>query len=155
MAGTVQNSIVIERPIEEVFDFVTDPTTTSLWQPNLAQSEIITPGPMQVGTAIREVRRIGKAEKSAVWEVTEYEPPHKRAYVYTQSFGPITQSGITIFEATEKGTLVQFTAYVKTRFPLNLLMPLLVGLMRKQNEKNFALLKQLLESQAAKPVDVA
>jgi|SRR5215467_7087173 len=146
MAQTVQNSVFIYRPVEEVFAFVTDPATTPQWQANLVRSEILTPGPMGAGTRVLEVRSLGNTERQAEWEVTEYEPPLKRGYAYPKGFGPIKQKGVTLFELKDGGTLLRFTAWVEASFPLNLLLPFLVRLMRRQNDASFAKLKQLLES---------
>lgn len=146
MVQTVQNSVFINRSVDDVFAFVTDPTTTSQWQSNLVRSEILTPGPMGMGTRILEVRRLGNAERQAEWVVTAYEPSVKRGYAYHQGFGPIKQKGVTSFEPKDEGTLLHFTAWVQASFPLNLLLPLLMRLMRRQNDKSFTLLKQLLES---------
>src|SRR5438067_1729459 len=120
MVQTVQNSVFINRSVDDVFTFVTDPTTTMLWQANLVRSEILTPGPMGTGTRVLEVRRLGNAERQADWEVTEYEPAVKRGYVYPKGFGPIKQKGVTIFEPNNGGTLLRFTAWVQANFPLNL-----------------------------------
>ena len=155
MTQTIRNSIVINRPVDEVFAFVTDPATTPQWQANLVRSEILTPGPMRAGTQVLEVRRLGKSESQAVWEVTAYEPPARRGYVYPKGFGPIRQSGVTTFEPVEGGTLLRFTAHIEARFPLNLLLPLLAQLMRRQNDKSFAILKQLLETPATTSVKSA
>lgn len=145
MVQTVQNSVFIKRPVDEVFAFVTDPATTPQWQANLVRSEIVTPGPVGTGTHALEVRRLGKSERQAEWVVTEYEPPLKRGYIYPKGFGPIKQKGVTIFEPQDEGTLLRFTAWVEASFPLNLLLPLLTQLMRRQNDRSFAVLKQLLE----------
>lgn len=145
MVQTVQNSVFIKRPVDEVFAFVTDPATTPQWQANLVRSEILTTGPMATGTRVLEVRRLGSTERQAEWEVTEYEPTVKRGYVYPKGFGPIKQKGVTIFEPKDGGTFLRFTAWVEASFPLSLLLPFLVRLMRSQNDRSFAILKQLLE----------
>lgn len=67
MTYTLRNSVIINRPVNDVFGFVTDPTTTPQWQANLVRSDILTPGPMRVGTRVLEVRRLGKSEKQAEW----------------------------------------------------------------------------------------
>jgi len=145
MVQTVQNSVFIKRSVDDVFAFVTDPATTPQWQANLVRSEVVTPGPMGTGTGVLEARRLGKSERQAAWEVTEYEPPLKRGYVYPKGFGPIKQKGVTIFEPKDGGTLLRFTARVEASFPLNLFLPFLSRLMRRQNDRSFAALKQLLE----------
>jgi len=151
MTQTIQNSVFINRPVEEVFAFVTDPATTPQWQSNLVRSEVITPGHMRTGTRVLEVRRLGKSESQAEWEVTEYEPPVKRGYVYPKGFGPIKQRGVTSFEAHNGGTFLRFTAWIEANFPFNLLLPLLARLMSRQNDRSFVALKQLLESSKAAP----
>lgn len=155
MTQIIRNSVIITRSIDEVFDFVVDPTTTGRWQSNLVRSELLTPGSLSTGTQVREVRRIGKAEREAVWEVTELERPVKRGYIYSQGFGPIHQRGETTFEVTDKGTLMSFTAEIEAPFPLNLLLPVLARLMRLQNDKSFAVLKQVLETGRATSINDA
>jgi len=152
MTQAIQNSVFINRPVDEVFAFVTDPATTPQWQSNLVRSAVITPGPMRTGTQVLEVRRLGKSESQAEWEVTEYEPPVKRGYVYPKGFGPIKQRGVTIFEAYHGGTLLRFTAWIEATFPFNVLLPLLASLMSRQNDRSFAFLKQLFEEGKAAPV---
>jgi uncharacterized protein YndB with AHSA1/START domain len=143
----IQNSIDINRPVNEVFRFVTDPLTTHQWQKNIVQTEILTPTPQDVGTQVREVRRIGSSESSAIWEVTAYDPPVLQAYRYPHGFGPFQQHGQTTFAAIPGGTRLHFIAVIAARFPLNLLLPFLAKVMQQQNQKNFLALKQALEMQ--------
>jgi uncharacterized protein YndB with AHSA1/START domain len=149
MTNTIRNSVFINRPVNDVFDFVTDPTTTPQWQANLVRSEVLTAGPMRLGTRVLEVRRIGKSEMQAEWEVTAYEPPTRRGYVYPAGFGPIRQQGISTFEPAEGGTQLSFTAQIEASFPFNLLLPLLARVMQQQNDKSFAILKRVLETHPA------
>ena len=146
MTPIIRNRVIIHRPVNDVFAFVTDPTTTPQWQANLVRSEVLTPGPMRAGTRVLEVRRLGNAERQAEWEITDYEPPTRRGYVYPAGFGPIRQQGVSTFEPTEGGTLLSFTAFIEAPFPFNLLLPLLARLMQRQNDKSFATLKRVLET---------
>ena len=147
MTRTIENTVIINRPIDEVFAFVTDPATTPQWQANLVRSEILSDGLMGVGTRIKETRRLGKSENQAIWEITEYEVPTRRNYVYPQGFGPVRQRGGTTFELVEGGTRLHFTAFIDAAFPFNLLLPFLARVMRAQNDKSFAVLKQVLEAE--------
>jgi hypothetical protein len=52
-------SMHLNRPVEEVFAFLSDVSKQPSWQSDLIESEQLTGGPMCVGTHIREVRRIG------------------------------------------------------------------------------------------------
>jgi uncharacterized protein YndB with AHSA1/START domain len=149
MSSTINNTVVIHRPVEEVFAFVTDPSATPRWQPNLVRSELLTQGPLRSGSSVKEARRVGPWRSGAIWQVTEFDPPHRRGYTYPTGFGPIRQSGLTTFVPVGGGTRVEFTATLEAAGALRLLLPLLARLMAKQNDQNFTRLKQLLESGVA------
>jgi len=51
-----ERTVVIDRPIEEVFAFVTDQTNTPRWQAGLVELERTTPGPIGVGTKHKGAR---------------------------------------------------------------------------------------------------
>ena len=53
----IERSVVVDRPIGEVFEFVHDPTKDALWQATIVESQLLTEGPMRAGSQIREVRR--------------------------------------------------------------------------------------------------
>lgn len=56
----VSGEIRIERPVEEVFDFVADPRNEPIYNPRMLQSEKITDGPIGVGTRFRARARSGR-----------------------------------------------------------------------------------------------
>jgi hypothetical protein len=56
--ANVNGEILIERPVEEVFDFVADQRNEPIYNPRMQQSEKITDGPIGVGT--RFERRQGQ-----------------------------------------------------------------------------------------------
>ena len=57
----IERSIVIDRPVADVWDFVHDWTNDRLWQTTLRESEQLTDGPVGVGTRVREQRRAALA----------------------------------------------------------------------------------------------
>jgi hypothetical protein len=84
---TIERSIVIDRPVEEVWEFVHDTADNILWQTTLAESEKLTEGPMDVGTRVREVRHFLGLRIESTWEMTEYEP--NRTSAIRGASGPI------------------------------------------------------------------
>ena len=48
-------SEVINRPVEEVFAYISNPENDSLWQSDTAETEITSEGPIGVGTTYRDV----------------------------------------------------------------------------------------------------
>jgi uncharacterized protein YndB with AHSA1/START domain len=52
----IETSIVINRPIEDVFVYSTDPENTPKWQTGLLESRVTSAGPIGAGSTIRDVR---------------------------------------------------------------------------------------------------
>jgi uncharacterized protein YndB with AHSA1/START domain len=68
-------AVTIERPVEDVFAVLTDPTMSPKWSANAIKGELITDGPPGIGTRRRTVVKgpFGGTMES-VMEVTELEP---------------------------------------------------------------------------------
>ena len=76
----VENTITIERPIEEVFEYVSTPENDPTWVSASIRNQRTSPGPMRVGmTTEEDVKIFGRTSRDT-WEVTEYEPPTVIAY---------------------------------------------------------------------------
>ena len=71
---TVEESIVIERPLEDVFAYVSDQTNAPRWQPGLLEVRRTTDGPIGVGTRHSVVRKLGGRTVTLSNEYTRYEP---------------------------------------------------------------------------------
>jgi hypothetical protein len=52
---TVENAVEIARPLEDVFDYLTDITNEVAWNPRTRRVEKLTPGP--IGRGMRSGRR--------------------------------------------------------------------------------------------------
>jgi len=63
-------------PPEVVFDTMTDPEQFRHWMNNFVRAEVLTEGPIGVGSRIAETRKIGGREATEVFEITHYDPPH-------------------------------------------------------------------------------
>ena len=102
---TITSSIIVERPIDEVFTFITDARNNPLWQAASGLKEVRQEpdSPVGVGARITEVRQVmgQTAENSS--EVTEYEPHSRYARSQIGASGPITR-GEYSFEVVATGT---------------------------------------------------
>ena len=76
----VENTITIEQPIEEVFEYVSTPENDPTWVSASIRNQRTSPGPMRVGMTIEEDVKIFGRTSRDTWEVTEYEPPTLVAY---------------------------------------------------------------------------
>jgi hypothetical protein len=144
--ATITKSIVIKRPIEEVFDVATCLKRCVVWQASIVGSEKISEGPVGVGTRYRhQVKFLGiKSETHPV--VTVWEPPHRMAY--QDASGPSTFDVHFTCEPTPEG--VKFTVNVSGEpkgVLANLTEPLLVPLLERQFESDLQALKVLMENE--------
>jgi polyketide cyclase/dehydrase/lipid transport protein len=71
----IEGEIVIERPVEEVFDVVADERHEPRFNPRMVHAELISEGPIGPGTRFRtELKTIGRTMPMLV-EFTAYERP--------------------------------------------------------------------------------
>jgi uncharacterized protein YndB with AHSA1/START domain len=68
----------IARPAEDVFAYVTDPSTMPEWQKGCVRGHMDGPT-TRVGSKCTTVRRIGGREQEVTTEITEYDAPHRWA----------------------------------------------------------------------------
>lgn len=76
MAPITTTTTEIDRPPEDVFAYVTDPTRFVEWQRKVVGGHMDTDGPTAVGTKCLTTRRIGLATRSVTSEVTHISAPH-------------------------------------------------------------------------------
>jgi hypothetical protein len=78
-------TIRINRPIEEVFTFISDEAHTSNLASAVIDQKLLTPGPVRVGTTfMQHLKMLGKRFE-ATMEVIEYEPYRNFGYKTTSS----------------------------------------------------------------------
>ena len=142
----VETSVVVERPVEELFEVVTSPETYSLWMPGCLGARQTSEGPMGVGaTYIDGGQLLGRRiEETLV--VTAYEPDRKFGVKTTS--GPIRGEGEYTFEPVEGGTKVALDFEAELGGFFKLATPIVERALKRQGEGNLAGLKDLLEAQA-------
>ena len=140
----IERSIVIDRPVDEVWEFVHDSTKDALWQTTLVESEKLTEGPMRVGTQVREVRHFLGLRIELTWEVTEYEPTRKSAIRGVS--GPVPLTGGYRLEPHAGGTRFTVTGELDAHGLFKLAEPVFARITRRELEANLGHLKDLLET---------
>ncbi len=75
----IVSSIEIDRPPDEVFSYVTDPSRFAEWQHDVVRVRIEGARPPGVGSRFTTTRRIGGAERTMTQEITELSPPRSWA----------------------------------------------------------------------------
>lgn len=143
----VERSIVVERPIERVFAFMTDMHKVKLWLPidNIRQTSS---GPMRVGsTFVQDAQFMGQRFQ-ATSEVTRYEPPRVFGLKIQ---GPLSLTIINSMycEPTNTGgTRLRMVGEADMGPATRLMGPLSTSFITKQLDTQINLLKHALETQA-------
>ena len=137
-------TVQVNRPVAEVFAYVTDPANLGEWQ-NLVSVTKETEGPVGPGTRFREVRRapFGRTTEAIV-EVSAYEA-NRRFHLRIVS-GPLPIDGRNEFTAVDGATRIEFVAEGELRGALRLAAPVLGRLLRRQFDGDYTRLKDALES---------
>jgi uncharacterized protein YndB with AHSA1/START domain len=73
----ISGEVTIARPVEMVFDFVADERNEPKYNPDLLRSEMVTDGPIGVGTKFTAVHEARCRPIEMTIEVTEYDRPRR------------------------------------------------------------------------------
>jgi uncharacterized protein YndB with AHSA1/START domain len=138
----------IDRPVGDVFAYVTDPAKLPTWQTNTVSVTQEDAGPLRVGTRLREVHRApGGRELASLVEVAELDPD--RAFALRMLEGPLPIDARIALEPTPGGTRMAFTAHGRPSGPMRLAEPLLRVAVKRQFAAHCAALKRVMEDQAS------
>jgi uncharacterized protein YndB with AHSA1/START domain len=77
MAGRFEGTTVIDRPIEEVFAFLSDGTNDPKFSPRVLEISKTTDGPTGVGTIYKSTVKDAGVKTQREFKITEFEPPTK------------------------------------------------------------------------------
>jgi uncharacterized protein YndB with AHSA1/START domain len=136
--------ITINRPVETVFAFVSDPSAYPQWQPAVVENRQTSTGPIGVGTTGVNVRQVLGQRIESTWQVTSYTP--NEGFGLKSTSGPVAYELTNSFQAVDGSTRlgVHFQGDPKGFFKVA--EPLLAGTIEKEFEENNHRLKTLLES---------
>jgi hypothetical protein len=141
-----EQSIFVERPIGEVFAYLTNLERVPDWQTNVLFLQLQSSGGMRAGARLVELRKFLGRKVESIVEVTEYEPPHR--YTITVQSGPIPfrisnalseSGGGTRIDAVVEGEPGRFFGLVEWR---------VVKAVERELWNSLATLKDILEARA-------
>ncbi len=136
-------SIVINRPINDVFASLADLEKNVVWRTGTIEAKRTSTGPTGVGTTYRMVNSVFGRRMESDAEVTEYEP--NRRYV-TRNRSGVPIEAARIFEPVDGGTRVTFVVKADLASFFQLAEPLVAGMGKRRLESDVADLKDLIES---------
>ena len=133
----------IDRPPQEVFEFLTNPDNDHLWQQGLISSEWISPEPAGVGSTKRVVNRFMGKKMDGTVEFTAWDPPNSYAFKFD---GPFSVAGTINLEPKENGTQFNLEAQIEGSGLFKLVDGLIAKQAKKRDTGNFNTLKDILEA---------
>jgi uncharacterized membrane protein len=141
----VEKSVEINRPLPEVFDYVSDVGNYPEWMAHALEVRKETPGPpRQSENFVVAIRSIGRRFETP-FERTAYEA--NRRYVDRAVGGPIPNQGwFSEFEAVPRGTRLTRAVDAEPGGLLKLLEPLQRWAAERQLKEDLKTLKDVLEA---------
>jgi uncharacterized membrane protein len=142
----IEGEILINRPAEEVFDFVADERNEPRYNPKMRRAELISDGPIAAGTRFRaETTSMGRTVQMVI-EFTGFERP--RRIQETVHMSSMDLQGAVTFDPVPEATRMRWSWDVQPRGILKLMRPLVARMGRRQEQRIWTGLKHLLEGQA-------
>jgi len=141
---TMEMSVVIARPIEVVFEAISDARGQPRWDPGLLEGRHEPDGPIRVGTRVFERRRMFGMVSENSGEIIALDAP--RSYTRRGSGGPMTLTGTITCTDVPEGTHVSWQWVLDVKGPLKLAEGWIAGMLRRSAEPTLHHLKRLLEA---------
>ena len=141
----IESSVTINRPVEDIFEFIADNDNDTLWQSGVTESEQPT-GSMGVGATYKQVSKVVGREIESTIEVTEYDP--NRRFAFKTTSGPLPMAGsFTCEQVAEGETKVHILGEGESGGLFKLAEPVINKMVQREWETNLANLKDLMEAQ--------
>jgi carbon monoxide dehydrogenase subunit G len=141
-----QKSIFINRPQQDVFDFLCNPANLPKWQPAIESAEGTSNAKPGIGSTYRVLTKMLGGKTEGLFEITHWDPPNRYSYKSIKLSFPGSIESLFTLAPKENGTQVTFEAQIATTG----LFKLAEGMLGKQAEKgdgsNIDTAKQLLEA---------
>jgi len=140
----IEGEILINRSVDEVFDFVADERNEPRYNPRLLRAEQTSPGPIGIGTQFRaETKAIGGAVPMTI-EFTGFERPRRIALATRLSTMDIR--GALTFDPISGRTRMRWSWVLEPRGLFKLMTPMLASIGRRQEQIVWDNLKRVMEA---------
>lgn len=147
----VSATVIIDRPVEEVFDFIKDMDNHAAWQTGVLESRITSPGEVGVGSTYKYVTQMMGRQISTTGEIITCDPNER--FMYRSTSGPFQIVGGYTFEPVESGTQVTQRIVADIEGFFRLAEPIVVRSVQRNIHNNLATLKETLEAGAMEAID--
>ncbi len=134
----------INRPPQEVFDFLSYPPNAAGYVDNIKEGHQVSDGPVGVGTVFSETRLVNNQEATVELVVSAYDPPRTFG-IGNETMGVEINYTYTL-EPENGGTRVTWACDLKASGLKRMMLPMVAGIMKKEDGDHLQNVKQVLES---------
>ena len=136
--------VYIDASVETVFKAASDFNNSVFIMDNVVGIEMLTEGPVQKGTKVKEVREVRGRTIESILVFTEYVANQKYS-VKSENNGIFIEYHYS-FLPQESGTVVNFEWFIRTKgFKNTLLKPIVTAFIKKEDGDHLNKLKEFIE----------
>jgi carbon monoxide dehydrogenase subunit G len=140
---TSEYSVVINRRLEEVFNYLSDLQNGKQWQTGVVDVQRLSPGAPGAGSRYVVVRKfLGRKMESNV-EISVFEP--NRKMVLKSTSGPMPFEQTILFQPAGEGTRVSSVIDLQGTGVMGMAEPMIAGSVKREVIAAFGDLKDLME----------
>jgi carbon monoxide dehydrogenase subunit G len=141
---SVEKEVLVDRPAQEVFDFLADVRNEERWNPNVIAIESESDGPLLVGGMFEGLYRRGGRMR---FELVEAVRPSR--LVFRGGGRQMALVATLELERVGSATCVRMKAEMEPRGPLKLLAPLMRKPIERQYERVSESFRQVVKEDSA------
>jgi uncharacterized protein YndB with AHSA1/START domain len=147
LAGRFEATVVVDKPIEEVFAYLGDGTKDREFSPRVQEIKKTPEGPTAVGTVFESTVKDAGMKTNRTIEITEYEAPTKIRWTErSKNLVTAKEGGYDLSPEGESGTKVTIHNELEGHGLGKLLTPLAVSAARKDAPKFGERIKAAVEA---------
>jgi carbon monoxide dehydrogenase subunit G len=137
-------TLATKRPPAEVFDYLSDFSTTAEWDPGVREAKRMDDAPVAVGSEFLVVAEFLGRRNSLIYRVLEFDPPN--SVTFRGASATVVSLDRITFEAFGAGTKVTYDADLTLKGPFKLADPLLALAFRRVGDRALAGMRATLDA---------
>lgn len=118
----IERTVTVQKPLEEVWNYLSDFTTTEGWDPGTVRTERIA-GDRGPGTVYRNISKVLGREVEIEYTVTQFEP--RALFQLSGKTSAMRMTDTMRFDQTPEGVAVTYTAEFEPQGLAKLAAPLM------------------------------
>jgi len=143
-----QKSIIIDRPVADVFAYITSVEKIPEWVPTTTEAWRLTDGPMEKGFRLAEIASFGlkfyQTRNRLEWEVTDFE--ENRLVEFKNNSGIGYQIQTFSLKPSGRGTEITVEGVHSLRGPMRLVEPVFRMVITSGRQVHLENIKRILET---------